>query len=181
MTSVSEMSAASDRAAAASWSGGKASLFGLVLCGVVALDLGTKLLIQRTFHLYQQMNVIGDYLRLTYIHNPGAAFGINLGPYSRFIFLGLSLIALVALAGMYWVTPARDRVRLSAISLICAGAVGNLLDRVRSAHGVVDFLDVGIGSLRWPVFNVADIAVTTGAIFLALSLWREEQQSDGKS
>ena len=181
MSTVSEMSAASDRVPAASWSGGKASLFGLVLVGVVALDLATKLLIQRTFHLYQQMNVIGDYLRLTYIHNPGAAFGINLGPYSRFIFLGLSVIALVALAGMYWVTPARDRVRLSAISLICAGAIGNLLDRVRSAHGVVDFLDVGIGNLRWPVFNVADIAVTTGAIFLALSLWREEQQSEAKS
>jgi signal peptidase II len=128
-------------------------------------------LIEATFHLYEQVNVIGDYLRLTYIHNPGAAFGIQFGPpgYSRFIFLGLSVIALIALAGMYWVTPQKDRVRLSAIALICAGAIGNLLDRVRSSAGVVDFLDVGIGDLRWPVFNVADIAVTTGAVFLALS------------
>jgi signal peptidase II len=93
----------------------------------------------------------------------------------------LSLIALAALASMYWVTPARDRVRLTAISLICAGAIGNLVDRVRSTSGVVDFLDVGIDDLRWPVFNVADIAVTSGAILLALSLWREEQHPEGSS
>lgn len=160
------------------WNGGKAMLFGGVLAGVLTLDLITKLLIQRSFTLYQQVPIIGDYVRLTYIYNPGAAFGIHLGEYSRFIFLFLSLLALTALAAMYWVTPARDRVRLASIALICGGALGNLLDRVRSADGVVDFLDVGIGNLRWPVFNVADVAVTTGAIFLALSLWREEQHTE---
>ena len=160
------------------WSGSKAALFGGVLGSVLTLDLVTKLFIQRTLTLYQQVPIIGDYVRLTYIYNPGAAFGIQLGDYSRFIFLFLSLLALIALAAMYWVTPARDRIRLSSIALICAGALGNLLDRVRSANGVVDFLDVGVGDLRWPVFNVADIAVTSGAIFLALSLWREEQASD---
>jgi signal peptidase II len=118
-------------------------------------------------------------VKITYIHNRGAAFGIDLGPYSRYIFLILSLIALVALAGMFWVTPARDRVRLTAISLICAGAIGNLLDRIRSHEGVVDFLDVGLRELRWPVFNVADVAVTVGAILLALSLWKEEQPRSG--
>jgi len=157
------------------WNGGKAGLFAGVLGGVVALDLITKTFVQRSLSLYQQVNVVGDYVRLTYIHNPGAAFGIHLGPYSRFIFLALSLVALAALAGMYWVTPAKDRIRLASIALICGGAVGNLLDRIRSSQGVVDFMDVGIGQLRWPVFNVADVAVTCGAIFLALSLWREEQ------
>ena len=157
------------------WEGGKARIFAVVMAVVVGLDVTTKLLVQNTFRLYQQVDVVGPYLRLTYIHNPGAAFGIHLGPYSRYIFLVLSVIALAALLGMYWFTPAKDRVRLGAIALICAGAVGNLIDRVRSEQGVVDFLDVGIGELRWPVFNVADIAVTTGAIFLALSLWREDQ------
>jgi signal peptidase II len=160
---------------------GKASLFFGILTSVVAVDVLTKALIQRSFRLYQQVDVIGDYVRLTYIHNPGAAFGIDVGEYSRFIFLGLSVVALVALAAMYWATPARDRVRLASIALICAGAIGNLIDRVRSAHGVVDFLDVGIGEgLRWPVFNVADIAVTTGAVFLALSLWQEERGPRGR-
>lgn len=160
------------------WNGTKAALFAGVLGGVVSIDLITKLFIQRGMNLYQQVNIIGDYVRLTYIHNPGAAFGIGLGPYSRFIFLALSMVALAALAGMYWVTPLKDKIRLVSIALICGGAVGNLLDRVRSTQGVVDFMDVGVGQLRWPVFNVADVAVTCGAIFLALSLWREEQKAD---
>lgn len=155
---------------------GKWGLFVGIVGTVVAFDVATKLMIQRTFRMYQQVDVVGEYVRLTYIHNPGAAFGIHVGEYSRVIFLVLSLVALLALAGMYWSTPARERVRLSAIALICAGAIGNLIDRVRSEAGVVDFLDVGIGDLRWPVFNIADIAVTVGAIFLALSLWREEQE-----
>lgn len=160
---------------ARSWNGGKAPLFaGIVTC-VVALDFVTKMLVQRSFRPYQQVDVVGDYLRLTYIQNPGAAFGIHLGPYSRVIFLTLSLVALGALCAMYWATPVRDRIRLASIALICGGAVGNLVDRVRSVHGVVDFLDIGVGAIRWPIFNVADIAVTTGAIFLALSLWQEER------
>lgn len=160
-----------------SWSRGKAGLFATVLGGVVGFDFMTKVFVQRSMSLYQQIDVVGDYVRLTYIHNPGAAFGIHLGPYSRFIFLILSLVALAALASMYWVTPAKDRIRLASIALICGGAIGNLLDRIRSSQGVVDFLDVGIGQLRWPVFNLADVAVTCGAIFLALSLWREEQNT----
>jgi len=162
------------------WNTSKLGVLAGVLGGVLLLDLVTKMLVQRTLHLYQQVNIIGDYVRLTYIHNPGAAFGIQLGPpgASRYIFLFLSLLALGALAAMYWVTPAKDKIRLTSIALICGGALGNLLDRLRSEHGVIDFLDIGVGDLRWPVFNVADIAVTTGAIFLALSLWREEQRVD---
>lgn len=173
MDGVSEMEMTSETAR--SWNGAKTRLFVGILGGVVALDAATKFLIQQSFRLYEQVEIIGTYFRLTYIYNPGAAFGIHVGDYSRPIFLVLSAIALAALTGMYWATPARERVRLAAIALICGGAIGNLIDRVRSEAGVVDFLDVGIGDLRWPVFNVADIAVTTGAIFLALSLWREEQ------
>jgi signal peptidase II len=173
---VTEVDAGVD--AGRSWEAGKARLFFGIIGPVVLLDVATKFLVQRNMRLYQQTEIIGDYFRLTYIHNPGAAFGIHLGEHSRLIFLALSIVALAALAAMYWSTPVADRVRLTAISLICAGAVGNLIDRVRSDQGVVDFIDVGIGDLRWPVFNVADIAVTTGAIFLALSLWQEDQSPD---
>jgi signal peptidase II len=162
------------------WAGAKVALFFVIIAGVLVLDLGTKLMVQRHFHLYQQMDIVGEYLRLTYIYNPGAAFGISLGPYSRQIFLVLSIIALGALIGMYSYTPISDRVRLISISLICGGAMGNLIDRIRSESGVVDFIDVGVGDVRWPVFNIADMAVTTGAVILALSLWREEQgEEDG--
>lgn len=168
-----------DRVTAQAWPMTKVALFFMVIIGVLILDLSTKLLVQRHFYLYQQVDIVGEYLRLTYIYNPGAAFGISVGPYSRQIFLFLSIIALFALVGMYWYTPASDRVRLMAISLICGGAIGNLIDRVRSESGVVDFIDVGVGDIRWPVFNIADMAVTTGAIVLALSLWKEEQGEDG--
>lgn len=159
--------------------GGKALLFAGIVGGVLAFDIATKEIVVRTINLYQQIPIIGDYVRLTYIHNPGAAFGIEVGEHSRIVFLVLSALALVALGAMYWFTPASDRLRLAAIALICGGALGNLLDRVRSQAGVVDFLDVGVGTVRWPVFNIADIAVTTGAIILALSLWKEEKRVEG--
>src|SRR5690606_9164211 len=92
-----------------------------------------------------------------------------------YVFLALTVVALVVLLVWYRSTPASDRLRLVAIASVTGGAIGNLIDRVRSERGVVDFLDVGFGSVRWPVFNVADIAVTTGALLLAYSLWKEEQ------
>ena len=68
-----------------------------------------------------------------------------------------------------------DRFRQRALAFVAGGAVGNLIDRVLSARGVVDFIDMGIGEgLRWPTYNVADIAVTCGALALAISLWRED-------
>jgi signal peptidase II len=165
------------REGAQPWTGAKVALLLGILGGVLVLDVSTKLLVQANFHLYQQVDLVGEYLRLTYIYNPGAAFGIHLGQYSREIFLVLSVVALAALLAMYWYTPVADRVRLMSIALICGGAIGNLIDRIRSEAGVVDFIDVGVGTIRWPVFNIADMAVTTGAIILALSLWREEQRS----
>jgi signal peptidase II len=141
---------------------------------VVFLDVATKWLVQRELSLHEQIEVLGDFIRLTFIYNPGAAFGFYLGPYSRGIFLALSLVALAILFGMYAFTPSRHTGRLASIALIIAGAFGNLIDRIRSPRGVIDFVDVGFGTARWPVFNVADMAVTTGAILLALSLWRDD-------
>lgn len=159
----------------------KAALFVVIVAGVVLVDYTTKWLVQSTLTLYEQVDIIGDYVRLTYIFNPGAAFGIHVGDHSRILFLALSIVALFALGGMYWATPSADRPRLAAIALICGGALGNLIDRLRSARGVVDFLDVGVGTIRWPVFNIADIAVTTGAVILALSLWNEERRVERRS
>jgi signal peptidase II len=62
-----------------------------------------------------------------------------------------------------------------ALALVCAGALGNLFDRLRSDLGVVDFIDVGVGDGRWPTFNVADMAVSVGAVLLAWVLWQEDQ------
>lgn len=160
---------------ARSWGRGKLPAPLAIGLGVVVLDYLTKRMVLQGFRPYQQVEVISDYVRLTFIQNTGAAFGIHAGLYDRFVFLVFPLLALAGLVALFWATPARDRIRLTAIALVSAGAIGNLVDRLRSARGVVDFIDVGIGGLRWPIFNVADIAVTTGAILLALSLWSEER------
>ncbi len=158
----------------------KGPWFGAVLLGVLVLDLATKLIVQGTFRLHESIPVWGDFFRLTYIFNPGAAFGLHLGPYSRYIFLGLSILALVVLALMYRSTPAERVARLVAIGAIAGGALGNIIDRIRSPAGVVDFLDFGIGPYRWPVFNVADIAVSLGAVLLFLSFWLEDRRARAK-
>ena len=156
--------------------GRKALIYGGVVGASVALDVLTKYIVQNTLVLYRPVPVWGDFFRLTYIYNRGAAFGLHVGGYSRYVFLVLTVVAVVVLFTWFRTTPAHDRLRLYAIASVTGGAIGNLIDRVRSDRGVVDFLDFGIGSVRWPVFNVADIAATTGALLLAVSLWREEQE-----
>jgi signal peptidase II len=119
--------------------------------------------------------VLGNGLRWTLVYNPGAAFGLHLGPYSRWIFLVLTLGALVILWRLYQQTPAGAWLRTIALSLVTGGATGNLIDRIRTPMGVVDFIDVGFASMRWPTFNVADMAVSTGAFLLAWVLWGEDR------
>ena len=87
--------------------------------------------------------------------------------------MSLSVAALFVLGGMLRTTRSGDGVRVYSLALICAGAAGNLVDRFRSARGVVDFLDFTFGSFHFPTFNVADSAVTCGAFLLAISLWND--------
>ncbi|HEX2189997.1 MAG TPA: signal peptidase II [Longimicrobiaceae bacterium] len=156
---------------------GKVGLYAGVVGGVLVLDIITKYVVQRTLRLYDPVPVLGDFFRLTYIFNRGAAFGLSLGEHSRWIFTVLTVLAVIGLFLWYRSTPSEDRTRLFALASVTGGAIGNLIDRIRSHQGVVDFLDIGFGDLRWPVFNVADIAVTCGAVLLAISLWREDVQA----
>ena len=123
--------------------------------------------------------VIGDVVRFTLAYNPGAAFGMSVGPYSRYIFGTFALVALVVLWRLFRMSgPAQragDRIRILALALAWGGAAGNLVDRFRSPQGVVDFIDVGFGDTRWPTFTVADMAVSTGAVLLAWVLWQEDR------
>lgn len=154
----------------------KIALYVTMVGGVIVLDQLTKAMVLRGLRPYSPVEVLGDFFRLTFIYNTGAAFGLHLGDASRWVFMGLAAIAVVVLWLMFRGTPWRDRTRLIAIASVTGGAIGNVVDRVRSSRGVVDFLDFGMGEYRWPVFNVADIAVTVGALLLAFSLWREEQK-----
>lgn len=154
------------------------ALFWSVVVSIVLTDAFTKMLAEdRLMPLYAPREVAGNLLRLTLVYNPGAAFGLNLGPYSRWIFTALSLGALALLAHLYRSTRAGDHTRVFALALVCGGAAGNLVDRLKSGRGVVDFIDVGLGTHRWPTFNVADMAVSCGAVALALVLWREDNMA----
>jgi signal peptidase II len=153
-----------------------AGLFWPVIAVVALLDVVTKAIAVRELLLPRVPHeVLGSTVRFTLVYNPGAAFGLHLGPQSRWIFTGLTIIALVILGRLYRSTLRGDLPRVLALALVCGGAIGNLLDRLRSSLGVVDFLDVGFGDLRWPTFNVADMAVSCGAVLLAWVLWREDQ------
>ena len=150
------------------------------MIGILALDVVTKLGAESVL-ARRPIPVIGDYVVLRLVYNQCAAFGICLGSpeSSRWIFLALALLALGVLGSMVRHTRDGDHGRLFVLGLLVAGAVGNVVDRLRSAQGVVDFIEVGVGSYRWPTFNVADIAVTCGAFALALSFWREGRAHGG--
>ena len=149
--------------------GAKQPLFWGILGGVVIADVVTKLLV--VAHLGRApLYLAGQWLSLRLVYNQGAAFGIHVGAYSRIVFTGLALLALIVLGAMVRETRPRQLPRLIALALVCGGAVGNLVDRVRSGRGVVDFIDVWIGSFHWPTFNVADIAICVGVGLMAVDM-----------
>jgi signal peptidase II len=154
----------------------KARIFWPVAGAVVLSDVLTKAIALGELNPRNiPRQVFGDVVRLTLVFNPGAAFGLNLGQHSRWIFLALTVGALVILTRLYRATTPGDVLRTLAIALVCGGAVGNLLDRIYRPLGVVDFIDIGAGDMRWPTFNVADMAVSIGAFLLAWVLWGEER------
>ena len=152
-----------------------AALFWPIMLAIVVADIVTKAVAERTLLRGIPREVWGGSVRLTLVYNPGAAFGLNLGSQSRWIFASLTLVALAIIVRLYRTTRPGDVTRVAALALVCAGALGNLFDRVRSPFGVVDFLDVGLGDSRWPTFNVADMAVSIGAAVLAWVLWQEDR------
>jgi signal peptidase II len=142
---------------------------------LVVADAVTKELAVRALqppHLPHPL--LGDWMRLTLAFNREGAMGLTLGPWSRTLFAVLALLALGALGLMLKATRPADRLRASALGLLAAGATGNLWDRLRWGHGVVDFIDIGVGTYRFWTFNVADAALTVGAVLLAWVLWRED-------
>jgi len=141
-------------------------VFFLTAMVTLILDIVTKRLIVATLHPHQVKQVFGDWVRLTYIHNPGAAFGLF--PGSRGVLIAVSIAAVFVVTAVAW--NKRRSVSVLPLGLILGGAVGNLFDRIRLGE-VVDFVQIGIPpETYWPVFNVADSAVTIGVVWLALGL-----------
>ncbi len=154
----------------------KARVFWPLTLACVLADCTTKrIAAERLPDGVPAYDVVRDFVRFSLAYNPGAVFGL---PASRWMLSLLAMAVLVALAHFYRATDANDRLRAMALGLLCGGAVGNLLDRLLSTRGVVDFIDVGIGTHRFWTFNLADVGVTVGAMLLAFTLVREDAEQD---
>ena len=158
----------------------KATVFWPTLIIVYALDFITKRLVVSSLSpAYVPHRIIGDYVRFTLAYNRDAAMGLSLGDYSRAGFTITAAAVLVVLFALYRRTPANSLASVIALAMIAGGALGNLTDRIRSSLGVVDFIDVGVGSTRFWTFNVADAAVTCGAVLLAVVSMKRDKIEQG--
>jgi signal peptidase II len=145
--------------------------------GIVAADQFTKLWAERALvPRHTPHDVVGEVVRFTLTYNPGAAFGMHLGDASRWIFMVLTVLIVGFLVRLYRSLPDAERPLKLAIAAVIGGAIGNFIDRVRSPEGVVDFIDIGVGDVRFWTFNLADTAVSVGAACLVLLLWRFESR-----
>ncbi|MCC7052734.1 MAG: signal peptidase II [Gemmatimonadaceae bacterium] len=158
----------------------KVRVFLPVFAAVFLTDCASKrVAVEQLAPAYVPHEVLGDFLRFTLAFNVRAAMGLSAGAASRWI---LALIATAMVVSvLVWLVRTRtdDRMLLSGLALVAGGALGNLVDRLRWDRGVVDFIDVGLGDLRFYIFNVADMAITIGAVLLWFAMKHAEQSPDG--
>jgi signal peptidase II len=133
---------------------------------VLALDMWTKRWASETLAYRPPVEILGEFVRLTYTRNSGVAFGLGAG--HRFPYYLFSIFAALVIVYLFLRQRVPSPRRQVALSLILGGALGNLVDRVSSGE-VVDFIEIGWSRWHWPVFNVADSAVTIGVVMFALA------------
>lgn len=140
---------------------------------VLALDQLTKTAIASSLPLNASQSIIPGFFNLVHVHNKGAIFGFFSQPGNSLVYLLLTLASLAALGLViyYFIkTPSTEWLLKVSLSLILAGALGNMIDRVCRGY-VIDFLDVFVRNWHWPSFNVADSSITTGALLMVLALF----------
>jgi signal peptidase II len=154
----------------------KLAIFGTLFPVVMVLDLVTKRWALEVLSLGPR-EAFGGLIPLTLAFNRGAAFGLRIGDDSRWFFVPVTVVALGLLAMLIKQAEEKDYLRIVSLSLVVSGAIGNLYDRVRWSRGVVDFIGpVNLGFTDFPIFNVADMSISCGAVALALSFWQEERR-----
>jgi signal peptidase II len=138
---------------------------------IVFLDQMTKFYIKTNFALYESKTIVKGLFNITYVLNPGAAFGFlaNLPEiYRRGFFITITIIAIIIIFRLF-VKEADFKLRFISYTLILSGAVGNFIDRLFIGK-VVDFLDFYIKNYHWPAFNVADSAISVGIFLLIIDI-----------
>ena len=145
----------------------------IIIAAVVIVDQLTKEIVRRTLPLHgEPVQLIPGFLDLTHVQNTGAAFGLlNAAdfPYKAAVMIGIACMALVAIAAYATQLGFHERLARVGLALILGGAFGNLIDRALFGH-VVDFVDVYWGAAHFWAFNVADAAITVGAILVLLDM-----------
>lgn len=149
----------------------------LVAVLVILADQVSKILVEKRMELGQSISIVADFFRLTFVQNAGGAFGISLG--GEWFYLMASIVAIFFIFIYFRRMSAMGAGLRVSLAMILGGALGNLVDRLRCGT-VTDFLDFGIGRLRWPVFNLADAAVTVGVVVFLLSLLRKKTEDRGE-
>jgi len=150
-------------------------LFVLVVGSVLLLDQGTKLHVHHTFMLHESRPVIAGVFHLTYVRNPGAAFGLFARQHANFRRAFFPVVTGVAVLALLWYfsrIPPEHSLALWGICLIVGGAIGNGIDRLWLGQ-VIDFLDVFWRTYHWPAFNLADSAICVGVGLLLLDAFRQ--------
>ncbi|HET9387179.1 MAG TPA: signal peptidase II [Gemmatimonadales bacterium] len=151
----------------------KARWFWPLALALLVTDCATKRAVEERLDVGVPRPIVGETVRFTLSYNTNAAMGFSLGGDSRRLVLSaLAVAALLVLGVLYHRTRPSDRLRVIGVALVAGGALGNLLDRLRSAAGVVDFIDVGVRDVRFWTFNVADMGISIGAVMLMLALGR---------
>ncbi len=148
---------------------GKSVTFWSVAALITVVDLITKQIAEANLERGQTVEVLGEFLRFTLGYNTGIAFGLSVGGASRWLLVGVTLLTMGLIFWLFRSVDERHKVQIVAFGLIMGGAIGNLLDRVFGSQGVIDFIDVGIGTTRFWTFNIADSAITVGAVLLIIS------------
>ena len=144
----------------------------VTILSVLGVDQLSKQVVRQVLPLHETVNVIPGLLDLTHVQNSGAAFGLlNAAefPYKPAVMIGIAAIALVAIAAYGAQLGFHERMARIGLSLILGGAFGNLIDRALVGH-VVDFVDVYWGTSHFWAFNVADAAITIGAVLVLLDM-----------
>ena len=139
---------------------------------IVVVDQITKYLVKSSIPLYSKHVIIPNLLDVTHVQNTGAAFGLlNAAdfPYKSAVMIGVAALALVAISIYARQLGAEERLSRYGLALILGGAFGNLIDRAVAGY-VIDFVDVYLGEAHFWAFNVADAAITIGAIFVLLEM-----------
>lgn len=152
----------------------KARWFWPLAVALLFTDCATKRAVEHRLPVGEPQPFVGEVVRFTLSYNTNAAMGLQLGGQSRRLVLSaLTIAALLVLGVLYHRTRPSERLRVIGVALVAGGALGNLLDRIRSSAGVVDFIDVGVSHVRFWTFNVADMGITAGAVLLLLALgWK---------